>query len=66
MFLCSLSACNSQTQTSSPDRSQFDVVRQGVNIDARIIACVESPQSVGFKTSKECMDDVERLMKANN
>lgn len=57
-----LAACTPETRTVSTDKSQFDVMRSGVNMDERALACANDPQSVGFSTSQACFADAQKMM----
>jgi hypothetical protein len=58
-----VSACTPTAQTKPADKSQFDVVRGGVNIDQMMVACANAPKSVGFATTQACFDHAGTLLK---
>jgi len=69
LITMTISACTPETRTTTTDlgslandRDQFRVVRQGIDMDERAIACANDPKSVGFNTSQECFADAQRLM----
>ena len=62
LLAITVSACTPETRNNANARSQFDIVREGVNMDERILACADNPQSVGFETSQECFADAQKLM----
>ena len=56
------SACTPETRNTEYDRSRFDVVRDGVNIDKLTLKCVDNPKSIGFETSQECFAYAKDLL----
>lgn len=54
MLTAPVAACAAETRSAGFDRSQFNVVRGGVNLDALALACAKDPRSVGFETSQAC------------
>ena len=57
----SISACTPETRNDVTNRSQFDVVRGGVNLDELALTCTNDPQSVGFEASQECFAYAQTL-----
>ncbi len=54
-------ACTTETGNPAGDRSRFDVVREGINLDERVLTCATDPLSVGFETSQQCFDHAQTL-----
>jgi hypothetical protein len=55
-------ACVSENQNSAVDRSDFAVVRNGIDMDVLAITCANDPGSVGFATSQDCFSYARDLM----